>query len=158
MLHINFPLAAFACFVLTVPCSAEPWFTNLASEAPGLPWLYEGVLTAVTESSATFLVMETYRGEALPGDTVSVEYWEMGTFLWTSLKPGDRLLLLPDADGRLQMTGTCGDGFWILRGFYDCNGFIVQPGVVTSEGIRLLLEGKPSLPIRSGSTSASRAP
>ena len=139
--HIGFPLTAFACFIVTVPCGAEPWMTDLAEAAPGLPWLCEGILTSVTETSATFLVLETYRGEALPGDTVSVEYWEMGTFLWTTLSPGDRLLLVPDAGGRLQITGTRGDGFWSLSGFYDCNGFIVQPGVVTPEGIRLLLEG-----------------
>jgi hypothetical protein len=139
MRHISFPLTAIAWVIQAVPCSAEPWFTDLEAEAPGLPWLYEGIITTVTEASATFLVLETYRGNALPGDTVSVEYWEMGTYLWTTLNPGDRLLLIPDADGGLQITGTYSDGFWSLSGFYDCNGFIVQPGVVTSEGIHLLL-------------------
>jgi hypothetical protein len=91
-------------------------------------------------------VLETFRGDALPGDTVSAGYWEMGTYLWTTLKPGDRLLLVPDSLGRLQMTGTRGDGYWILRGFYDCNGFIVNPGVITGDGLTLLLAGEDLLP------------
>jgi hypothetical protein len=142
MRSISLALILIACSVTPPPCGAEPWLTDFAAEAPGLPWLYEGVLMTVDEAVTTFLVVETFRGDALPGDTVSAGYWEMGTYLWTALKPGDRLLLVPDSLGRLQMTGTRGDGYWMLRGFYDCNGFIVSPGVITTEGLTLLLEGE----------------
>ena len=93
------------------------------------------------------VVRETFRGDAVPGDTLDIPFWEMGSWMGETVSPGEDHLLIPDLAGSLQVVGTPGRGYWLLRGFFDFNAFLVDPGVIDREELQLLCNGD-TLPLR----------
>lgn len=129
-----------AALLLTAGSSAGPWSTDLEETMTSLPWVVVGDILAVGTDSVTAVVTETFAGVHASGDTLRIPYWELGSWMCEVITPGEGMLLIPDTTGSLQLVGIPGDGFWLLRGYYDFNAFWVNPGVVSQEElIRLCL-------------------
>ncbi len=141
-------IKAMVMFVLLcATANAEPWSVDLEESMQTLPWVFAGDVIEVTDSGVTAVISETFRGEHQPGDTLRIPYWEMGSWMSETISEGNEYLLLPDVAGGLQIIGTPRDGFWLLRGYYDFNAFITEPGVLNMEELLLLCSGD-SLPDR----------
>ncbi|RKZ08684.1 hypothetical protein DRQ25_08475 [Candidatus Fermentibacteria bacterium] len=133
--------------ILCATANAEPWSVDLEESVQSLPWVFTADVIEVTDSGVTAVISETFRGEHQSGDTLRIPYWKMGSWMSEIISEGDEYLLLPDVAGGLQIIGTPGDGFWLLRGYYDFNAFITEPGVLNMEELLLLCSGD-SLPDR----------
>ncbi len=159
---------AALALVLCTGAAAAPWFTDLEADMPDLPWAYEGEVLEVGADSMTVLVLSAFRGDACPGDTVTLPMWSMGLLSIPGAAPDGRMLLLPERSGEVQVLGLPRDGFWLLTGSYDYNAFRVHPGVLTPEELAgLVSEGaweRPSVELSllfagaSGSLEATAVP
>jgi hypothetical protein len=127
--------------------SAGPWFTDLEETMAELPWVVAGDIVSVDSQGVTALVAESFIGGYSPGDTLHLEYWEMGSWMAENVVPGEGFLLIPDDGGSLQIIGTPGRGYWLLRGYFDFNAFWMNPGVLTRQELLALCMGD-SLPDR----------
>jgi len=136
-----------AFLILTGTGIAGPFFVDLEESMQNLPWVIIGDVLEVCDSSVTVVVTDTFLGEQLPGDSLSISYWEMGSWMTGSISEGSGYLLIPDSTGKLQIVGTPGDGFWLLKGYFDFNAFFTEPGVLNREELLLLCSGD-SLPDR----------
>ena len=128
-------------FPLTV--NAEPWFEDLETSISGLPWIYEATILSVENSSVTVIVKIAFLGDALAGDTLTVDFWEMGMSMAYDLTEGKEILLIPDSSGDLQIVGFPGNGFYLLKGYYDFNAFMLEPGVLSREELGALCSNEP---------------
>jgi hypothetical protein len=118
--------------------NAEPWFEDLETSINDLPWIYEATILSVENSSATVIVKIVFLGDALAGDTLNINFWEMGESIAYDLTVGQEILLIPDSSGDLQIVGFPGNGFYLLKGYYDFNAFLLEPGVLSREELRML--------------------
>ncbi len=136
--------------VLFLFCStalARPWFVDLEGSMHDLPWVCSGDIITVGDSGITAVVSETFLGDALPGDTLEIPFWDLGSWMGETLTEGEGFLLLPDTSGSLQIIGVPGRGYWLLRGYFEFNAFFLQPGVLDREELILLCSGD-TLPAR----------
>jgi len=134
-------------FLLCSPAFAGPWYVDLEGAMHDLPWVYSGDIIAVGDDGITAVVTQTHLGEALPGDTLEIPFWELGSWMGQTISEGDGFLLLPDTTGRLQIVGTPGNGYWLLQGYFEFNAFFVHPGVINMEELIHLCSGD-TLPAR----------
>jgi hypothetical protein len=138
-------------FLLCSQAFASPWYVDLEGTMHDLPWVYSGDIIAVGEDGITAVVTETHLGEAIPGDTLEIPFWELGSWMAQTISEGDGFLLLPDTTGSLQIVGTPGRGYWLLQGHFEFNAFFVHPGVINMEELILLCSGD-TLPVRTVTT------
>ncbi|MCK5065209.1 MAG: hypothetical protein KAQ97_08000 [Candidatus Fermentibacteraceae bacterium] len=117
---------------------AEPWFEDLETSIADLPWIYEALIMKVGDTSVTVIVKEAFLGDAFTGDTLNIDFWEMGSCMAFDLTEGEEKLLIPDSSGNLQILGFPGNGFYLLKGFYDFNAFLLEPGVLSREELENL--------------------
>ncbi|MCK4504080.1 MAG: hypothetical protein KAW14_00570 [Candidatus Aegiribacteria sp.] len=122
--------------------NAEPWFEDLETSIDDLPWIYEATILSVENSSATIIVKIVFLGDALAGDTLNIDFWEMGASIAYDLTEGKEILLIPDSSGDLQIVGFPGNGFYLLKGYYDFNAFLLEPGVLSREELVILCSGE----------------
>ena len=128
--------------ISTLTVNAEPWFADLEASIEDLPWIYEATVLSVENSSVTIIVKIVFLGDALAGDTLSIDFWEMGTSMAYELAEGQEILLIPDSSGDLQIAGFPGNGFYLLKGYYDFNAFFTSPGVLSREELGILCSGE----------------
>ena len=133
-----FPVAALSFPALV--CAA-PWSTDLEEDMASLPWVVTGDILVADSGGVTVVVTESFIGDNMPEDTLFLDYWEMGSWMSEVLSPSEGVLLIPDSTGSLQVSGTPGQGFWLLRGYFDFNAFWVFPGVISREELILLCSG-----------------
>ena len=117
---------------------AEPWFEDLEVSIAGLPWIYEAMIMRVGNNSVTVIVTDVFLGDASASDTLEINFWEMGSCMAFDLTEGEEILLIPDSSGDLQILGFPGNGFYLLKGFYDFNAFLLEPGVLSREELENL--------------------
>ncbi len=122
--------------------NAEPWFEDLEESISDLPWIYEATILSVHNSSVTVIVKIVFLGDALAGDTLNIDFWEMGACMAYDLTEGKEILLIPDSSGDLQIVGFPGNGFYLLKGYYDFNAFLLEPGVLSREELGVLCSGE----------------
>jgi hypothetical protein len=134
--------------ILSGSAYAGPWFVDLEESIQTLPWVITGDVLQVNDSSVTAVVTDSFLGQHLPGDTLLIPFWEMGSWMTETFREDDGYLLIPDDTGSLQIVGTPGNGFWLLKGYFDFNAFFAEPGVLSKEELILLCSGD-SLPDRS---------
>ena len=134
-------------FLLCSAAFAGPWFVDLEVSMHDLPWVCSGNIINIGDSGITTVVTETFLGDALPGDTLEMPFWELGSWMGETLTEGEGFLLLPDSTGSLQLVGVPGRGYWLLRGYFEFNAFFVHPGVLDREELILLCAGD-TLPAR----------
>ncbi len=120
---------------------AEPWFEDLETSIADLPWIYEAMIMRVGNSSVTVIVKEVFSGDAFAGDTLNIDFWEMGACMAYNLTEEKEILLIPDSSGNLQIAGFPANGFYLLKGFYDFNAFLLEPGVISREELEILCSG-----------------
>ncbi len=120
--------------------NAEPWFEDLEESISDLPWIYEATILSIDNSSITVIVKIVFLGDVLAGDTLTVDFWEMG--MAYDLIEGKEILLIPDSSGDLQIAGFPGNGFYLLKGYYDFNAFMLEPGVLSRDELRTLCSGE----------------
>ena len=120
---------------------AAPWSTDLEEDMASLPWVITGDILAADSGGVMVVVTESFIGDNSPEDTLFLEYWGMGSWMSEVLSPSEGILLIPDSTGSLQITGTPGQGYWLLRGYFDFNAFWVSPGVISREELILLCSG-----------------
>ena len=128
-----------AIYPLTI--IAEPWFEDLETSIVDLPWIYEATIMNVGNSSVTVIVKIVFLGDALAGDTLNIDFWEMGACMAYDLTEGKEILLIPDSSGDLQIVGFPGNGFYLLKGYYDFNAFMLEPGVLSRKELENLCSG-----------------
>ncbi|MCK5115805.1 MAG: hypothetical protein KAR44_04345 [Candidatus Aegiribacteria sp.] len=145
-LSLHIPTILVPC-LLCAAAFAGPWFVDLEASMHDLPWVCSGNIITVDDSAITAVVTETFLGGALPGDTLEIPFWELGSWMGETLTEGEGFLLLPDTTGSLQLIGAPGRGYWLLRGYFEFNAFFVQPGVLDREELILLCSGD-TLPAR----------
>ncbi len=133
--HILIILLLYA----TVP--AEPWFEDLETSIQDLPWICEGSIIRTSSSGISITVNEVFAGEVSPGDTLNIPFWEMGMCMAETMNIGENYLFIPDTIGSLQIVGTVGRGYWLLKGFFDFNAFFIEPGVLYRQELLLLCDG-----------------
>jgi len=120
---------------------------NLEESITNLPWVVEGQIMELGDSSITAVAENVYLGDFSEGDTLRIRSWDMGSLITQSLSEGGSYLLIPDESGRLQIAGFPGEGCWILRGYYDFNAFMTEPGVISPQELRMICRGD-SIPDR----------
>lgn len=128
-------------FLLCSSAFARPWFVDLESSMHDLPWVYSGEIISAGDHGITAVVTETYLGDVLPGDTLEIPFWELGSWMSETITEGEGFLLLPDTTGSLQLIGIPGRGYWLMKGYFEFNAFFVQPGVLNREELILLCSG-----------------
>ncbi len=138
-------------FLLCSAAFAGPWYVGLEESMHDLPWVYSGDIIAVGDDGITAVVTETHLGEAIPGDTLEIPFWELGSWMAQTVTEGEGFLLLPDTSGSLQIIGIPGRGYWLMKGYFEFNAFFVQPGVLNREELFLLCSGD-TLPARTVTT------
>lgn len=121
--------------------NGEPWFEDLETSIDDLPWIYEATILSVENSSVTVIVKIVFLGDALAGDTLNIDFWEMGASMAYDLTEGKEILLIPESSGDLQIAGFPGNGFYLLKGYYDFNAFLLEPGVLSREELGILCSG-----------------
>ena len=122
--------------------NAEPWFEDLKTSISELPWIYEATILSIENRSVTIFEKEVFLGDASAGDTLSIDFWEMGACMAYDLTKGEDILLIPDSSGGLQIAGFPGNGFYLLKGYYDFNAFMLEPGVLSREELEILCSGE----------------
>ncbi|MBN2587077.1 MAG: hypothetical protein JXR55_07265 [Candidatus Fermentibacteraceae bacterium] len=134
---------ALMSVLLALPAavSAGPWYVDLEETMADLPWVVSGEILAEDSGVVAVVVTESFIGDHAAGDTLSLHFWEMGSWMGDALTPGEGFLLIPDDTGSLQVIGTPGRGCWLLRGYFDFNAFWVHPGVLSREELLTLCLG-----------------
>ncbi len=140
-MHYRTAALLSALLVLPAAVSAGPWSTDLEETMADLPWVVSGDILTADSSGVTVVVTESFIGDHAAGDTLSLDFWEMGSPMVDAVSPGEGFLLLPDDTGSLQVIGTPGQGYWLLRGYFDFNAFWVHPGVLNREELLTLCRG-----------------
>lgn len=130
-----------ASLLLPDGSSAGPWFSDLEESISELPWVVVADILEAGSDGVTALVTRTFSGDHVPGDTLRLDYWELGSWMSEAVAPGEGMLLVPDTTGALQMVGSPGQGYWLLRGYFDFNAFWVNPGVISPEELRMICSG-----------------
>ena len=128
-------------FLLWSPAFAGPCYVDLEISMHELPWVYSGDIIAVGDHGITAMVTETYLGDVLPGDTLEIPFWELGSWMGETITEGEGFLLLPDTTGSLQLIGIPGRDYWLMKGYFEFSAFFVQPGVLNREELILLCSG-----------------
>ena len=128
-------------FLLCSAAFARPLYVDLETSMHGLPWVLCANIINVGDSGITAVLTETFIGDALPGDTLEIPFWDLGSWMAQTLTEGEGFLLLPDTTGSLQIIGIPGRGYWLLRGFFEFNAFLVNPGVLDREELIRLCSG-----------------
>lgn len=134
-------------FLLCSSVFAGPWYVDLEISMHELPWVVCGNINTAGDEGITAVVTETFLGDAIPGDTLEIPFWELGSWMAETVTEGEGFLLLPDTSGCLQIVGTPGRGYWLLKGHFEFNAFFVHPGVLSREELILLCSGD-TLPAR----------
>ena len=134
-------------FLLCSTAFGGPWYVDLEESMHDLPWVCCGNIINAEDHGITAVVTEAFLGDILPGDTLEIPFWELGSWMGEMVTEGEGFLLLPDTSGSLQIIGIPARGYWLLRGYFEFNAFLVHPGVLEREELLLLCSGD-TLPAR----------